>query len=280
MGEAKRRTGAVAPTNDRLREILRAKFDGLSIDYSKPGFYDDPNFIAHERGSDRLFVESYAQWVITRERTPEYDSRVRDVLPKLANIIKARIVRHNWNGGCIAICQMLTRMLDKLGIWNVPFSGSASIYVGNDSRHISIVNDREGEGFSTGHMWLQVPPYEIVDLTIHFQRWREDGFQLHIPEIILAETSDVVPARVKDVVAPEVLGRCPSGYFSLRGDQKRVLSLFPARRILMGDADIRYVPAGFVVPDGPLESVNTEARSGVPAIEIWRDDVVPTFGLP
>lgn len=280
MGEAKRKRSNQRGKIERATELRRI-FEQLGIDHSRPGFYDDPAFIEHERTTPG-FLEAYAEYVLVRERTPEYEAMVHNVVPELSSIINARLIRHNWLGACIAITGSLTRMLDRLGIWNIPMAGSASAYAGAESRHFAIVDENEGAGFDTGHMWIIAPPYDVIDLTLHYQRWRGDEFQRHIPQTILARDAGTVRARAQDVVAPDVRRRYPPDselHFRLFRDQKRILETFPAKKIVVGSTDIRYVPAGIRVPDGPLEEVNTEARAGVPAIEIWRDDIVPAFGI-
>jgi hypothetical protein len=62
-------------------------------------------------------------------------------------------------------------------------------------------------------------------------------------------------------------------------DQRRVGSIFPARRVIDDDLEIRYVASGMTVPKEPLEGINTVARAGVPAADIWHQDVEPVFGL-
>lgn len=115
MGEDKRKKmlGASAVWRGQL---LR-RFESVGIDTSAPGFFDDPQFVAEER-RDRRFLELYSEWVVHRERTADYDAHVREVLAKLAPIISARLDRYQWFGSCIAIMGILTRMLDRLGVWN------------------------------------------------------------------------------------------------------------------------------------------------------------------
>ena len=180
MGEAKRKKAFGEPSKRRIE--LQRLFEARQIDYSQPGFYDDPGFMAEERRSPR-FLEAYGEWVFCRERTSDYDHHVRDVLTRLAPIISARLDRHEWFGSCIAVTGMLTRMLDRLGVWNAVMKGSAAIYAGDQSRHFAIVDEDEGEGFQSGHFWLIAPPYQIVDLTLHHQRWRsgDSAFQSLAP---------------------------------------------------------------------------------------------------
>jgi hypothetical protein len=160
--------------------------------------------------------------------------------------------------------------------------GSTSIYDGSDSRHFAIVDSHEGDGFETGHQWLIAPPYYIVDLTLYFQRWRSGDSEFHCrtPKIVLSEDAEVVRARAQDVIAPALLesGTDAEMHSQLR-DQRRFSSLFPARRVVLNGLDIRYIPSGMTAPQEPLEGINTVARAGVPAIEVWREDVAPTFGM-
>jgi hypothetical protein len=162
VGEAKRRRAAKGGFDDAAN-ALKTRFKALGIDISRPGFYDDPAFLAEER-RDQRFLESYTRWVLSRPRSSAEDARVREVVPRLAEIILARLERHRWFGACFAVTAMLSRMLDRMGIWNCAFSGSVSIKHGSgeeaESRYFAIVDEQEGSHTATGHQWLAVPPFE------------------------------------------------------------------------------------------------------------------------
>ena len=280
MGEAKRKK-IVGTSAVRRGELLR-RFERLQIDPSMPGFYDDPKFLVEER-RDRLFLESYAEWVIHRERSPEYDDHVRAVMAKLAPIISARLDRHQWFGACIAVTGMVTRILDRLGVWNVVMRGSVGLRTPDGgSRHFRIVDEDEGQRSETGHYWLVVPPFDIVDLTLHHQRWiaGDEKYQAIAPKILLAEETDVVQAQADDVIAPAMLrsGLAAEIHRHLP-DQKRFSAIVPARRVALDGLELRYVASGSTAPDAPLEGINSGGRTGVPAIQIWNEDVVPAFGI-
>lgn len=283
MGEAKtkRQLGHSSPeaVNAR-RTVIVSLFRELGIDISQPGFYDQPNFVAQERRDSR-FAERYAEWVLLRERDQTYDARVQTIVPQVTNILQRRIVQHGWYGACIAMTAILTRILDRLGIWNIPMRGSASVYAEGASRHFAIIDQNEGAGFDTGHMWVIAPPYDVIDVTLHYQRWRGDAFQRHVPPIILGKGLANVKARAQDVIAPELrsqMPRDPDIHYTVFPDQRRVLETFAAKKFISGSTDIRYVPAGVSFPDLPLERINEEARAGVPAIQIWTDDILPGLG--
>lgn len=283
MGEAKTKKQAqekLAEAREARRIEVADLFQEMDIDISRPGFYDDPGFLAREEQNSR-FAENYAEWVLLRDRTQDYDARVRDVVPQVAEILQRRIVQHNWHGACIALTAILTRILDRLGIWNIPVRGSASVYSGGQSRHFAIIDENEGSGFDTGHMWVIAPPYDVIDVTLHYQRWRGDDFQRRIPEIVLGDGLASIKARPQDVIAPELraqMPRNPDLHFKVFPDQKRILEKFPAKQFVSGSTDIRYVPAGISFPDAPLEGVNSEGSAGVPGITIWTDDIVPILG--
>jgi hypothetical protein len=278
MGEAKRKR---ASQRGRAAE-LEDRFSGLGIDFSRPGFYDTPEFQAQER-ADRRFLETYAEWVLARPRTAGEDARVREIVPKLAGIVNARLTRHRWIGGCVAITGMVSRMLDRMGVWNVAFNGSATItnIDSGETRHFAIVDESQGEGYQTGHMWLAVPPFEVVDMTLRFQHWEQDSFQEAILPTLLAEKAEVARGRLEDFVAPKVrrMYRDPDLHNKSLPDQNRFGRIFPAHRFAAGDCEFRLVPSGISMTDEPLEQINIHGRQGAPAIEIWRDDVVPAFDL-
>ena len=52
-----------------------------------------------------------------------------------------------------------------------------------------------------------------------------------------------------------------------------------ARKVALSGLELRYVASGSTAPNEPLEQVNISGRSGVPAIQIWQEDVAPAFGL-
>jgi hypothetical protein len=112
--------------------------------------------------------------------------------------------------------------------------------------------------------------------------WRagDSAFQSQAPKVVLTEKAEIVRPRAKDVIAPELLksGTDTEMYGRLT-DQRRFGSIFPARRVVVDDLEIRYFASGMTVPKEPLEGINTVARAGVPAADIWQQDVVPVFGV-
>lgn len=280
MGEASRKK--LLGVSVVKRQELQRRFNGLGIDASTPGFYDDPKFVAEERRDPRM-LESYAEWVLHRERSQQYDAHVREILGKLAPLISARLDLHQWYGSCIAITGMLTRMLDRLGVWNTVARGSVAVRTDDGrSRHFAIVDESEGAGRETGHYWVIAPPFKVVDLTLYHQRWRrgDEAFQALAPKIVMSESVEIIKPRADDVIAPALLqtGTDREMYDALP-DQRRFGGILPACSISRERMQLRYIASGVTAPDEKLDGINAAGSVGVPAIQIWNEDVAPAFGI-
>lgn len=111
---------------------------------------------------------------------------------------------------------------------------------------------------------LAVPPFDVVDMTLRFQHWQQDPFQEAIRPVLLAETSEIVEARLEDLVAPDIRRRYrdPDFHNKKLPDQKRFSRIFPARRFRAGDCEFRLVPSGVSMTDVPLEQITCMAAKG------------------
>jgi hypothetical protein len=60
-----------------------------------------------------------------------------------------------------------------------------------ETRHFAIVDELQGAGYQTGHMWLAVPPFDVVDMTLRAAgtlRWQQRARGLSMPSCQLAPT--------------------------------------------------------------------------------------------
>src|SRR5215212_7992189 len=113
MGEAKRRRIAAAQEFDKLN----AELVTFGIDTSEFGFYNQEAFLTHEK-KDANFLQKYGQWVISRPVDEKYALHVRTVIPQITDLIVDEFKQYGLEGGCVAASGMLTRILDRLGIWS------------------------------------------------------------------------------------------------------------------------------------------------------------------
>lgn len=286
MGEASRRAKLAGGAFAQLAE----RFSSLGIDTSRPGFHDHPAFLAEER-RDPTFLERYAEWVARRPRSAEYDQAVRSVLPGIVHRVEQRLQREGCRGTCLNASNALSRSLDRLGIWNVVLRGSLVVDPRGRSgllpAYYPAWDSIDHPGGITGHAWLSVPPFAIVDVTArHQNRYPSDEalFAL-VPPVVLAEAAEVYAPDVWDCVVGEVIER----YAALDGRRdarlhhrllpgiKTMSPIFPARRVRTEEVEIRYVTTGASASEEPLERCGPVGTEGLMPAQIWEQEIRPAF---
>tara|TARA_E500000305_G_scaffold90306_1_gene77559 strand:- start:168 stop:1025 length:858 start_codon:yes stop_codon:yes gene_type:complete len=280
MGEAKRRAaGALehARIDGRLRQ--------LGIDTTRFGFFDQPAFLAAERG-ESAFLEQYALWVQTRPRTADYDARVRNIVPRLAEFLADLFEREDMQRSCVHVSSMMQRILDRLGVWSFGLKGSMISEVAREDlwRGQAVCDVSDFPGAELGHAWVVAPPFVIVDGTIRLQNVAGDPMNAFTPPIVAVEDAPLIKPTLDDVVSAEVQalhqrreGRLDSQLHHRLVPQLRAFgSAFPSREARFGDLALRYVPAGVRISDVGLEEING-AGEKLKGDEVWNDHVAPAF---
>jgi hypothetical protein len=104
------------------KDELEAVFGRFGIDFSRPGFYDSPEFRANEE-NDPDFIATYAQYVDSLNFTDNYLKHARQRALAAAEFMFAEIGRDGKKGACIDASGVLQRILDREGIWNYLVAG-------------------------------------------------------------------------------------------------------------------------------------------------------------
>jgi hypothetical protein len=282
MGEAKRKS-------DNLKSNfmkLDAKFRDDGINTEEFGFYDQHAFTSRERINPE-YLDNYTNWVAYRPRTPEYEAHVRSIVPKLAELITSAFEQDNWQGSCVAASIMISRMLDKLGVWSVAIHGSTSLKVKDKNiwRALQIVDHPDFENATLGHSWIFAPPFQVIDSTISLQRWDSDEMKPFIPRFILAEQGRRIEPSVDDVVSAEIQRSytATTGYIDknlhhrLEPKIRPMGKIIPSLELQIGGLTARYIPVTGRVSDTPLEEINSAGKIGRTGKEIWEDIIRPAF---
>jgi len=286
MDDEEQRDAPAVDEHNRLTE----EFQASGIDPSELGFYDQPAFLAMEE-HDKNYIQKYAEWIISRPMDADYEAHVRTIVPKLAAIIASALATDIMPGACITAYGMMTRMLDRLGVWSFGLYGSANLYVPQRGLHQSFhaLDFDPGPNSVTGHAWLCVPPYLIADASLAFQDWADAQMADVVPQVVLVDdtAATVIQPTVEDcageafrnfrgrqlpLTGPELL-HCLEPRFAAFGQR------FPAHEVALGELTVRYVPVVVRLPSLRLEHINLETEWGRSAITIWNDVVAPAFGL-
>ena len=278
MGEAKAKK-----THGRKAEFdkLDARLRSIGINTDDFGFYDSLPFLNAER-ADPSFLEQYARWVALKPRTEAYDQRVRSIVPRLTENLARMLLRDDLQGGCITSAGMMSRMLDRLGVWSYGVIGCLTLEVASKGlwRGMATVDDQDFPGAILGHAWVVAPPFVVIDAAVRLQRWHGDAMGEWVPDSVLIESGfRTVKPDVSDVVSAEKRGRYarkegysdPNLHYRLEPRLREFGKTFPSIDMHLGELRVRYVPVAARATDVPLEQINSEGRVGRSGAEMWAE---------
>ena len=284
MGQANVRKSAKAERFLKLDQELKT----YGIDTTQLGFYDQPKFLEQE-AIHADFVENYAEWVTLKPHGKSYAEHVKTVVPQLVKLVHAEFVEFGLDGGCVAASGMITRMLDRLGVWSFAVGGSVTLEVERAQlrRMLHAVDRPDFPGAMLGHVWVVAPPYTIVDSTISLQHWQNDEMGHFVPPYVLAaDDARMIRPKVGDVVSDQLRREAAAHgipdadlHYRLEPRLQPFGRKFPALEISRGDLTLHYVPVVVRQTDVPLERINIEGERGRPAIEFWQRIVAPHFNV-
>jgi hypothetical protein len=245
-------------------------FRQRSIDFSAPGFYNSERFL-REEARDPEFLELYARFVQLRPQTSDELQRVRAVLPKVVELVHHEIVAEGLFGLCIDVAAAMLKMLERLGLWSFAVRGTFRVRDVLDKALIAqfLMTDFRPP---VGHYWLVVPPFKIVDVTVHEQNYTP-MLRDRVQQTLLLERLDSYVPTAVDVAPP-----------SLRRDaeqQIRTRLIEFWRTFKPGLSQINgvlytYVPGGVTAPHEQLEEVG-RTLSGRSMIRVFDEIVQPAI---
>ncbi|NQY07473.1 MAG: hypothetical protein HRT68_15070, partial [Flavobacteriaceae bacterium] len=73
-------------------EKIISNFKKHNIDTSKPGFYDEPNFLKVEQNNPE-YLNNYARFVQEKKYSDEYLDKARKVIPLIADELHKELLR-------------------------------------------------------------------------------------------------------------------------------------------------------------------------------------------
>ena len=262
-------------------EQIISDFERNKIDTSKPGFYDEPNFLKVEQRNPE-YLNNYARFVQEKKYTAEYLDKARKVIPIIANELHKELLRDGRQGACIDLSMVLSRILEREGFWNYIVKGSLTVSFPNSSG----IGDRffwsidHGE-FSAGHAWVVAPPFGVIDLTIK-QQERDSNESKYFPELIMSEELTPDLAKVEDIISPEVRqilqsqGVNSSNMIPMVNPiLEKVLATFKSGTVVNNNTRFKYIPVALGAPDCPLEGMVGISIDGMSAIKMYTTLVKP-----
>lgn len=258
-------------------EDLSRLFASHHIPTDQPAFYDHPNFIAIEQ-TDPQFLNCYASFVRQRPRTAEYDNKVKEVVPRIAAILHRELVAEGRLGACMDMSAMLSRILEKEGIWNYIVKGALTLrFPDNPTMEPQYFWSIDTQP-NTSHAWVAVPPFDVIDLTVKQQPYKSQRIPDRLPDYVLLDTMQPYTPEVEDICSAEIRQQAKRQgrpikdlHFTLDPNLRDVFASFPANEKRINQVLLRYSPCAFTVPGGPLEALKAQRWNGRYAHELYEE---------
>lgn len=242
---------------------LERDFKTRGIDFSKPGFYNHPRFLAAEQ-CDPSYLDRYGRYVVGRSYDDAYLVRAREVIGKAAHYIYDELKKDGRQHACGDATMVLTSILEREGIWSVPMTGAARVEFPegsglNTRRFPRIVEDPRAT--TMGHAWLIAPPFKVVDVTIDLQGWRAAEAQYMSGPVLAEQTTastytvDDLVDKVAQVMFVREHRRQPAIADVDEGGLPERVRAYGCFAVLAGRAKVTYISCAPSVTDLPLENM-------------------------
>lgn len=262
---------------DGYRQLV-SDFQSRRIPTKSPGFCDHPNFLAAER-EDPSFLNNYAAFIAAQPYSDEYLHHARAVITNASSILYEELKVNGRLGACVDVSGILSRILEKEGIWNCGIKGSLTISFppssGEEKTYFWSVDHGE---FVAGHAWLFAPPFSIVDVAVKQQPYSGRKAD-YLPNINLIESASTAGVEIEDIISPSAIaelrmhGVPRSRYFEAVASQMSdILKVFPAQSVETSNGSfMKYCPVAIHASDTPLEDMRNMEFGGKTPYQLYKE---------
>lgn len=175
-------------------------FREADIDYSKPGFYDDRNFVEFEK-SNPAFLEIYADYINSMSFPSDYLMDARKVALDITEFVYDRLNFDGLKGACLDVCGIISRILEREGIWNYVVKGGLTISfdksTGITPTYCAPIMTHDNPAV-LGHAWVVAPPFRIIDVAFSHQPYTR-GEEKYLEGFIAKEEVSKATLQVEDL---------------------------------------------------------------------------------
>lgn len=260
----------------KSREELEELFKRVGIDYSRPGFYDQPEFKAVEKKAP-AFIEAYAEYVDCLHFDDEYVQRARTNAIAVAEFLFAELLRDGRKGACIDASGVMQRILDREGIWSYLVGGGVRIQYPDesgvpDSYFWPLVHPDNPA--KTGHAWVTVPPFAVIDITLPVQAYPRQ-IARYFDGMVAGDASSPYKPVAGDLYENELVelvvqktGKPPT-LENLAPRQRKFMETFPAFGVDYRKLRLKYIPMQISAMDADLEEMRNLCLSGLYPADLY-----------
>lgn len=264
-------------------EELIEIFDKESINYSSPGFYDNPQFLKLE-AEDRDFLKNYAYYVMHKKYSQAYLLEAEKNINTVADVLFKEFRVTNQLGRCLDLSLVFGKILEKLGIWNFVAQGgwiaefTQSLNICDSYLYLYDKISTSSENTKPGHAWLYAPPFKVIDLTLQYQKYSKEQKEgrKYLPSKVLIKDPVEYSPEIHELCHPEVL---EFGSRSIVEKLKEEISDFSSYKVDLGEVTLKYIPCAMTASDGSLEKNTSIKFNGRLGIQIY-DELIKPFISP
>ncbi|MEZ0506046.1 hypothetical protein ACAW49_00075 [Pseudomonas sp. Env-44] len=268
-------------SNAALEKKLEKLFEKDGIDFSNPGFYDEPNFLKKEQRDPR-YLENYACYVEARSYDAVYLTEAKRKIDVAVQVLFEAVKKDGRLGACVDVSGMLGRMLDRLGVWNYVATTTLTIdFPARAERPPQYFWTFDTGSFTAAHAIVVAPPYCIVDVTAALQAY-ERPVRDFLPGFVVSETFTSASWKPEDLMNHKMLRSVPSQFGNFDAFLKitnpqmlSVMEALPARQVSQGETSLKYVIVAVGGTIEPLEGVVGYKPNGRTALTIFNQDILP-----
>ena len=228
-------------------------FQGLGVTCLKPGFFDHEAFLTAERQNSRL-LEDYARYCQLVTADPEYRECARVAITETISYVAPYVQADDCQGLCVKIALLLSRFLERQGVWNYIENGGLVIqYPGDSKLRPKELDPHFFRGGTHGHGWLVAPPFRIIDLAITRQFY-EGGEENYRPDMVISDDAE-----------PTQPWPFPQG-----PPNREIARSFPPSLLRQGQLVLTYVPYGIGGPSESFEEMAHPSFNGLSPFDLFK----------
>lgn len=263
----------------KIQEIFTSK----NINFSKPGFYNEPNFINEER-KNSSFLQQYGLYIQYQQFDKKYLEHVEEVLPRVAQALVLELKEDGRLGACVDMSTSLMKVLELHDIWSVLVVGAFNANYPDPQiteKYFWHLDSRDTpfNAIMPGHAWLYCPPFIVVDLSLQMQPYKQ-GQEKYIPDLVLQKEYKNFTATIEDLCGPEVRERLKSlkitekEYFS-RINFDKFTKITKPFEFTQGKMTFRYIPFAYSANEATsIRDFRAMTFSGKSLEEIYKTKIV------
>lgn len=268
-------------SNSALEQQLEKLFQKDGINFGKPGFFDEPNFLKKEQ-RDPKYLENYACYVEARSYDADYLIEAKRKIEIAVQVLFEAVKKDGRLGACVDVSGMLGRMLDRLGIWNYVATTSLTIdFPVSAKRPKQHFWTFDVGSFTAAHAIVVAPPFCVVDVTAALQPYDRPVLSF-IPNYIISEIFTSAIWKPEDLMNKKMLSFIPSQFGDFDTFLKltnpamlSVMKALPARQVSHGETTLKYVITAVGGTIEPLEGIVGYKPCARSALTIFDQDILP-----